>query len=123
MDLTEVATWLQRYIDAWKSYDRDQIGDLFGERAEYRYHPYDEPVRGRQAIVASWLHEPDPDGTYHARYEPVVVEGNVAVARGNSSYFDDSGNVEKIYDNLYVMAFDDDGRCVDFTEWFMQRPS
>jgi cytochrome c553 len=55
MTREEVANWLERYVEAWKSYDREQIGDLFAEDAEVRYHPYDEPVRGRQAVVDSWL--------------------------------------------------------------------
>ena len=33
----------------------EAIGDLFGDDAEYRYHPWDEPVIGRDAIVADWL--------------------------------------------------------------------
>ena len=122
MDRAGVAAWLQRYVDAWKSYDREAITGLFGEEAEYRYHPYDEPVVGRSAIVDSWLDDLDEPGTYDAHYEPVAIEGDVAVARGTSTYFDDSGKVEKIYDNLYLMAFDEDGRCIDFTEWFMKRP-
>ena len=28
---------------------------LFAEQAEYRYHPYDEPIVGRDAVVESWF--------------------------------------------------------------------
>jgi ketosteroid isomerase-like protein len=45
VDRSQVAGWLRRYMEAWKSYDRAQIGELFSEGAEYRYHPYDDPVR------------------------------------------------------------------------------
>ena len=31
-----VAAWLNRYIDAWRSYDPQAIGDLFTEGATYR---------------------------------------------------------------------------------------
>ena len=27
------------------------------------------------------------------------------------------------FDNCFVMRFDETGRCRDFTEWFMQRPT
>jgi hypothetical protein len=30
--------------------------------------------------------------------------------------------VEREYHNCFVMRSDDDGRCADFTEWFMQQP-
>src|SRR6266536_6331687 len=50
VDKAGVDRWLQAYVDAWKSYDRDQIGDLFAEDVQYRYHPHDDPVTGREAV-------------------------------------------------------------------------
>jgi SnoaL-like domain len=123
MERTGVAAWLDAYSRAWQSYDRQAIGDLFSEGACYYYHPYDEPVRGRQAIVASWLEQPDAAGTYTGRYEPIAVAGDVAVASGRSRYFEaDGSTVRAEFDNLFVMRFDADGRCSEFREWYMQRP-
>jgi ketosteroid isomerase-like protein len=130
--LEEVDRWLQDYVAAWKSYDRDQIEALFSEDISYRYHPYDEPVTGRDAVVASWLGEgdaeqassPDEPGTYDAAYRAVVVDGDTAVAVGSSTYYTEPrGSVAKVYDNCYVMRFDGEGRCREFTEWFMERPT
>ena len=122
MDKQQVAAWLECYVDAWESYDRDRIAALFSEDAEYRYHPYDEPVRGRAAIVASWLEDRDEQGTYRASYRPVALDGDVAVATGTSSYLGPDGSIDKVYDNCFVMVFDDSGRCRCFTEWYMKRP-
>lgn len=122
MEQQEVTQWLERYVDAWKSYDRDDITELFSDDAEYRYHPYDEPLRGRDAIVESWLEEPDPPGTYDARYEPIAIDGDVAVATATTTYYDDQGSVESVYDNCFVMRFERDGRCREFTEWYQKRP-
>ena len=44
------------------------------------------------------------------------------MAVGSSTYLDANGSVEKVYDNAYVLRFDGDGRCSDFTQWFMKRP-
>src|SRR5215207_8255253 len=77
-----VDRWLDAYVDAWKSYDRDAVAALF------------------------------------------AVDVNVAVATGASTYLTEpGGEVDKIYDNCYVIRFDDEGRCREFTEWFMERPS
>jgi ketosteroid isomerase-like protein len=131
MDPEKVARWLSGYIEAWKSYDPEAIGALFSEDVRYRYRPYDAPVEGRQAVVESWLGEGDHEdastrdeqGTYDASYEPVAVEGDVAVATGTSTYTKQPGGpVDTIYDNCFVMRFDADGRCREFTEWFMKRP-
>ena len=55
MTRADVQRWLDRYVAAWKSYDSTEIADLFSADAEYRYHPWDDPVRGREAIVADWI--------------------------------------------------------------------
>ena len=131
MDRSGVQAWLDRYVEAWKSYDPEQIGELFGADATYRYHPYDpddEVTRGREAIVRDWV-EPDGNastrdapGTYDAHYEPFVLDGDRAVAIGTSSYWTDTtrSTLDRIYYNVFLVRFDDDGRCVEFTEYFMK---
>ena len=132
MDQIDVDRWLAAYLAAWMSYDREQIADLFSDDVAYRYHPYDEPVRGRDEVVKSWLGEGehagastrDPEGTYDANYRTIAVDGDVAVATGNSMYRATSGGpIDKVYDNCFVMCFDAAGRCREFTEWYIQRPS
>jgi ketosteroid isomerase-like protein len=126
MDRAEVQSWLDAYVAAWKSYDPNLIAALFAEDVEYRYHPYDEPVRGRDAVVAAWLGEGDQEvassrdeeGTYDASYAPFAVDGDVAVAVGTSTYTDPP----KVYENCYLLRFDANGRCREFTEFFMERP-
>jgi ketosteroid isomerase-like protein len=117
-----VSEWLAGYQEAWQTYDPAAIGALFSENAAYRYHPYDEPLRGRDAIVASWLEDQDVRGTYGGDYQPLVVAGDTAIATGTSTYRAADGSVEGIYDNCFILRFDDEGRCREFTEWFMRRP-
>ena len=114
--------WLEKYVEAWRTYTPEKIGDLFSENALYLYSPFDEqnPVRGREAIVAAWLKEPDPGGSWEAHYAPVAVEGNVGVAQGRTRYFGPDGSIKREFDNIFVLHFDDAGRCERFTEWFMQ---
>jgi len=118
-----VTKWLADYVRAWGTYKPDAIGALFSEHATYSYHPYDEPVVGRAAIVASWLKDQDAPGTYEATYKAVAIDGNVAVVNGRSRYFKDSSRAEltKEWDNIFVIEFDDDGRCRSFREWWVAR--
>jgi ketosteroid isomerase-like protein len=131
MDHAAAQDWLDRYVAAWRSYDPDEIGALFSDDAAYRYHPYDEPVVGRDAIVASWLGDSDEDGastrdepgTYDASYSPVAVDGDVVVATGSTTYLEGPGGpVLRVYDNCFVIRFDDSGRCREFTEFYLKRP-
>jgi ketosteroid isomerase-like protein len=131
LERAAVDRWLDAYVEAWTSYDPEQIGALFADEVTYRYHPYDEPIRGREAVVASWLGEGeaaagastrDEPGTYEATYRTVAVEGDTAIATGSTSYRQPGGPVERVFDNCFVMGFDEDGRCTEFIEWYMERP-
>lgn len=131
MDRTDAQEWLDRYVAAWLSYDADDIASLFTEDVLYRYHPYDDPIVGREAVVASWLGEANSDGastrdapgTYAAQYEPVAVDGEVVVATGTSSYRERlDGPIVRVYHNCFVMRFDAEGRCQEFTEYYIRRP-
>ena len=131
MDRDAAQDWLNRYVDAWISYDRADIARLFSDDVAYRYHPYDEPIVGRDAVVASWLGDLESDdastrdapGTYEADYAPIAVDGDTVVATGSSRYRDESdGPVVRTYENCFVMRFDGEGRCREFTEYYLRRP-
>jgi hypothetical protein len=131
MDRDTAQDWLDRYVDAWKSYDPDDISGLFSEDVAYRYHPYDEPIVGRDAVVASWLGDSassgastrDAPGTYEAGYSPVAVDGDIVVATGTSRYSERPGGpVVRTFENCFVMRFDGEGRCREFTEYYLRRP-
>jgi hypothetical protein len=124
----DVQGWLDRYVAAWKSYEPAEIRALFSADAEYRYHPWDEPVAGREEIMQDWV-EPGADssrrdapGTFDATYEPWVVEGDRAVAVGVSRYFTDASQttVDRTFHNCFLLRFDEDGRCASFTEFYIQ---
>jgi ketosteroid isomerase-like protein len=132
MTKDDVDRWLADYVAAWLSYDRAKVEALFAEDIAYRYHPEDDAIEGRAAVVESFLGEGDhPDaserdepGTFEAAYTTIAVDGDVAVATGFSSYRDSAdGPITRVYDNCLVMQFDSEGRCREFTEWFMQRKS
>jgi hypothetical protein len=131
MDRETAQAWLDRYVAAWKSYDREDVAALFAPTVQYRYHPYDEPIVGVDAVVNSWLGESGPDGastrdepgTYDARYTPYAVDGDLVVASGTSVYQDHpDGPVRHTFDNCFLVRFDPEGRCLEFTEFYMERP-
>ena len=123
MDRAQVQGWLDRYIRAWKSNDTEEIAALFTEDATYSYGPFHEDVIGRNAIVTSWFEDPDAPGSWSAEYHPVVVEGDTAIANGRSRYLQPDGSLRTEYDNIFLIRLDDDGRCFEFREWFVERPA
>ncbi|HEX8102164.1 MAG TPA: nuclear transport factor 2 family protein [Solirubrobacteraceae bacterium] len=127
MERDEVDRWLSRYVEAWRTYDRERIAALFSAGAKYRYHPYDEWIDGRDAIVRAWLGEDesarDQPDTWQAEYRTIALDGDVAVAVGTTTYsVEPGGPVDRVYDNCFVLRFDAGGRCSEFTEWYVRRP-
>jgi uncharacterized protein (TIGR02246 family) len=122
-----VQAWLDGYERAWETYDPEQVAALFSEDAEYRWHPADEPLVGRDEIVRAWVapegdeSSRDPEGTYLGEYRPFAVDGHRAVAIGTSTYWTDASRskVDRLYYNSWLLEFDDDGRCRSFTEYYM----
>ena len=89
MTRDDVARWLDRYIDAWRTYDRDAIRALFRRRRRVPLPPVGRagPRRRRRSpTTGSTTRHP---GTYDAAYEPYAVDGNRAVALGTSDYTGD----------------------------------
>ena len=95
MDREGAQRWLDRYVAAWRSYDRDEIAGLFADDVAYRYHPF----------------------------APVAVDGDTVVATGRSTYREaPQGPVTEIFDNCFVIRFDAAGRCREFTEYYIKQP-
>ncbi len=122
MDRAGFAAWLERYVDAWRLNDALAIGDLFSADVRYAFDPFDEAVVGRAAVVAAWQDAPDDPGSWQADYDVLAIDDDVFVAHGRTRYLtDDRREVDREFANIFVCRFDDEGRCREFTEYYMRR--
>jgi hypothetical protein len=121
LDRDQVQAWLNRYIAAWRANEEELIRALFTDDVHYRYQPYGEghPI-GLDALVESWLENPDPPDSWEAEYEPYAVDGDIAVATGWSHYHATESAPERTYRNVFLMRFAPDGRCAEFTDVYMR---
>jgi len=122
VELEDVQAWIDAYVRAWQANDAGEIGALFGEDARYFTHPFREPWRGRETIVEKWTEHPDAPGSWDGEYRAIAVTGSTGVVRGSTRYFKDDGSIDHEYANVFIIAFDPEGRATEFTEFFM-RPS
>jgi hypothetical protein len=122
MNRSDVQAWLDRYVEAWRANRPEPIRELFSDDVVYRFRPYEShPVaEGIEAVVDAWLGDTrDEPDTWEARYEPYAVDGDRAVAVGFSRYLATSEEPEKVYRNAFLLRFAPDGRCAEFTEYYM----
>jgi ketosteroid isomerase-like protein len=117
------ASWLDRYIAAWRSNDPADIGDLFSEDVSYSQDGGQSAIDGREAVVTSWLEDAyEPALEWEAAYEPLAIEDQVHVAVGSTRYTREDGTRDD-FSNIFVCRFDEDGRCSELREWWMRAPS
>lgn len=124
MNRADVRTWLDRYVEAWNSRDPEGIGALFTEYAVYRYRPYPggRTLEGKTAIVQGWLAHYDSPDDWEASYEVFTVDGDRAVAVGTTRYFGGEETPDDVFHNCFLLRFDGDGRCAEFTDFWMLEP-
>jgi ketosteroid isomerase-like protein len=124
--MAALADWLDRYEQAWRNNDADQVGALFTDDAVYRWHPWEESpesAEGREAIVDAWMEQLDEPDDWTLECEPVAVNGEVGVARCVTRYRATARGPERVYHNIWILSLDDDGRCSDYTEYYMKEPT
>jgi hypothetical protein len=90
-------------------------GKLFKDDALYLMARHREPWRGRDGIIAGWLDHRDepaagPFGMSSSRFA-----GDLAFVRRWTDYSDGDR-----FSNLWVIRLDEDGRCSEFMEWWME---
>jgi ketosteroid isomerase-like protein len=119
VQLQDLGAWLDRYFAAWASNDPDDVEALFSEDAVYSYSPFKAETRGRDAIVREWV-EGGLGEDFTSRHEPLAVTGNRGIAHWSVSSRDAGGAVVEL-DGIFVLDFDDEGRCSEHREWYVTR--
>ena len=118
----DFASWLDRYIAAWRSGDAEEVGDLFSEDVTYSQTGGQSVIEGREAVVKDWLAASyEPELEWEAAYEPLAIEDHIYVGVGSTRYFRVEGRED--YSIVFVCRFDDEGRCCELRVWWMRAPS
>jgi hypothetical protein len=110
--------WMDGYLKAWESNDPAEIAALFTPDAQYRSYPWAQPAVGTEAIVALWRETADEPGNHRFSWQRVGDADQPHLVQGHTEY--DDG---RVYENLWLVSLDADGRARSFTEWYMESTS
>jgi len=121
--IAAVRQWLDAYVAAWRTYDPAAIEDLWSTDAVW-HRPFGVRASGSAAITGEWLRDRDEYGfsDFDAQYEPVAMDAGLVVVHGRTVFFaDGTREIDTAYDNLWLLRFDEAGRCSEFHEWYADR--
>ncbi|MGH2652286.1 MAG: nuclear transport factor 2 family protein [Actinomycetota bacterium] len=115
-----MGAWLAAYGKAWETQDPDAAVALFTPEATYQEKPFDEPMRGREAIREYWA-----TGAGHqreVRFDSRILSVEPAVGHWWASYTATAtGELTKL-DGIFLLEFDDEGLCTSLREWWHATP-
>lgn len=82
-----VNSWVNGYVDAWRSPGTAKLATLFTNDVSYRVSPWKKPLSGLEELAAFWEHSrTGPDEKFELQTEIIAVEGRTAVARITVTY-------------------------------------
>jgi SnoaL-like domain len=115
MERVAVQRWVEGYERAWRTAGTDELDVLFAPDATYRVSPWAPVVEGLAAIRVLWDEGRDgADEAFTMTSDVVAVDGTTAVVRVAVDYGDPEASRWR---DLWVLRFDDEGRCAAFEEW------
>jgi len=111
-------SWLDTYGKASQENDARASSELFASDARYYETPFDEPMIGREAIYQYWLEGAQALKDKQSTYEVYSVKDHLGIARWHSQFTVVQNGIRMGLDCLFLVAFDEDGLCSEFREWW-----
>jgi SnoaL-like domain len=116
--IEDLSSWLDAYGRAWEGRDADAAAALFTDEATYQWGPFEEPLRGREAIRERWASAVEAQADVSFGHEPLVVGGGRGFARWWVSFAVPVARQRVRLEGIFEVALNDDASCREFREWW-----
>jgi len=112
---------LEAYKRAWERRDPDLAVELFSAEIEYRDDPFEEPMRGSNAVREYWNEAAATQVHVEFDAERIWVSGRTVLASCHAAYTRRS-NAERVrLRGFMTLELDDAGKISRFREWWHRR--
>ena len=114
-------TWLDLYGQAWMNLDPRLIDELFTKEATYQEKPFEEPMKGIDAIRKYWNGVAETQKDVKFEYEILETNHSRGVAHWKSSFVRPKQNTLVLLDGILVAHLDSENKCIRFQEWWQSK--
>jgi limonene-1,2-epoxide hydrolase len=117
----EAQDLLEAYKRAWEARDPDAAVELFSREAEYREDPFEEPLRGANAIRAYWNEAAAAQVHVEFDAERIWVSGRTVLASWHAAFTRRATAQRVRLRGFMTLEVDDHGKVWRFREWWHRR--
>jgi ketosteroid isomerase-like protein len=114
---------LERYGQAWETFDGDAWVDLFTDEAEYHGDPFGAPLVGHNALRAFLLESARTQRDVDFTVERHWVSGSTVLAAWHASWTDRGDGRVVRWAGFLTAEVESDGRIGRFREWALEGPA
>jgi uncharacterized protein (TIGR02246 family) len=121
MNIEAFKSWLEAYRRAWEEGDPQAAASIFSADAVYCETPFDEPMRGRDAILRYWSDALGSQDQVKFSYEVLAVSEGNGIARWRASFVRVPSSAQVELDGIFLVRMNSEGQCTQFQEWWHKR--
>ena len=115
MTHSDVQSWIDKYVDAWRSNGTLKLADIFSSTISYSLSPWKPALQGLEQLEKFWEQaRSGPGEVFELQSEIVAIENKTAVVRVEVKYANDTPSRWR---DLWILVFDKNGVCISFEEW------
>jgi uncharacterized protein (TIGR02246 family) len=123
MNRDAFGSWLDALGRAWEAKDGRAFVQLFADEATYQVTPFEEPLRGRTAILEYMAEATRTQDQIFFEYEVLGFDEDRGIAHWQVEFISVPSQTRVELDGTFVVYFDAGRRCTVFREWWHQRES
>jgi hypothetical protein len=116
-----LTAWLARYETAWETRNADLAASLFTTDATYHEMPFEAPIVGQKGIRDYWARVTADQRDIDFKSRPIVASDRTGVAEWTATFRSESSGATIELNGVFVLEFDDAGRCTSLREWWHVR--
>jgi ketosteroid isomerase-like protein len=118
VELADLDQWLDAYGRAWEQGDAETAAGLYAEDVKYFETPFSEPATGREAVRGYCLEAAAAQRDVRFSHEAYVMDCDTGIARWHCSFVRVPTGVHVELDGMFVLTFDEEGKCRELREWW-----
>jgi hypothetical protein len=117
-DAQDILETLKR---GWEARDPDTVMGLFRDDADYREHPFSEPLLGANAIRRRWNEICATQASINFEPERIWVSGNTVLASWHAAFTRRSNGERVRQRGFMTLELDDDAIVWRFRQWPLEQ--